>query len=273
MPDDDPVTIQRPAALRTRTPVLSAVTRILAVLAAAFWGVFFFGLIDLLVVPLQDEQFHEFYLLETGWGLLFTALVAAPLVAFAVSPRSYVFVLQLLAVAAAVLLGALVVPAPRQLVPGLVLAVTAALAWFGTGYRLQPLRALGSRRPGTWLVALVALAMVAASAYAWHALSLARSAEPDEITRGLMHLPMQASFALALAASAAVSVLAASGSAYGWRASTLPPAAAAIWFGVVSIGYPDVVCSLGRAGGITCILWGAAFVAAAFGGQAGEDTA
>src|SRR5947209_2955617 len=56
--------------------------RVAAVVAAAFWGLFFYGLIDLLAF-LQGEEFHASLLLSTGWGLLYVFLVAAPLCALA----------------------------------------------------------------------------------------------------------------------------------------------------------------------------------------------
>jgi hypothetical protein len=58
--------------------------RILAGLFGLFWGLLFYGLIDLLAFA-QGEQFHAALVLSTGWGLLFLFLVAAPLVAVAVS--------------------------------------------------------------------------------------------------------------------------------------------------------------------------------------------
>lgn len=239
--------------------MLSALTRPVVLLAAGFWGVLFFGVIDLLVVPLQDERFREFFLLETGWGALFTFLVAAPLAAFAIGPRRYPFALQVMAVAGAVLLPAVV--APAQAVPAALLGLTAAVAWLGTGYRAAPFRALTWRRANRWLLALAAASVVFGAGYAWHILRLVASGESDEVTWGLDHLPMQASFALALAASTVVMALA--GTAPGARAASVPPAAAAAWFGVVSFAYPDLVGSAGRAGGIACVLWALAFVAVA----------
>ena len=55
-----------------------AVLRILAALLAVFWGLAFYGLIDLLAFA-QGPEFHATLLLSTGWGLLFLFLVAAPL--------------------------------------------------------------------------------------------------------------------------------------------------------------------------------------------------
>lgn len=256
------------AVLTARTPVVSALTRLAVLAAAAGWGIAFFGVIDLLVVPLQDERFHAFYLLETGWGALFTFLVAVPLVTFAISPRRWPFALQVLAVAVAVLLPAVVSPARGQVIPAALLGLTAAGAWLGTGYRAAPFRALSWRRANRVLVALAAVAVVAAAGYAWDLLRLARSGQPDEVTWGLMHLPMQASFALALAGCAVVAVLARG--AHGSRGSALLPAVAAAWFGVVSVLYPDVVGSAGRAGGIACVVWALVFTTVALSTTAEE---
>jgi hypothetical protein len=55
------------------------VVRILAAALAVFWGLVFYGLIDLLAFA-QGAEFHAALLLSTGWGLLFLFLVAAPLV-------------------------------------------------------------------------------------------------------------------------------------------------------------------------------------------------
>jgi hypothetical protein len=229
--------------------------------------------IDLLVVPIQDEQFYSFYLVETGWGLLFSLLVAAPLVAFAVSPRSYVFVLQVMAVALAVLLPALVTPAARQVIPASLLALTAAVAWFGTGYGFQPLRGLSVRRVNRGLGALVLLAGVSAVVYASHTVQVARTAQVDDDTWGLMHLPMQAGFALALAGSAAVSVLAGTGDAWRWKESLLPAAGSSVWLGVVSFTYPDHLASVGHAGGVGCVVWGVLIAVVAFSAEPGRNAA
>ena len=79
--------------------------RVVAALAAVFWGFFWFGLIDLLVVVDQDERFHEHYLLESGWGLLYLVLVTVPLVVLAVRPGDPTALAQVGVCAAAVVLG------------------------------------------------------------------------------------------------------------------------------------------------------------------------
>src|SRR6476619_868256 len=80
--------------------------RVLAVLAAVFWGLLWFGLIDLLVVLEQDQDFHQHYLFESGWGLLYLVLVTAPLVLLAFRPGDPVALSQLAVVTVAVLVGA-----------------------------------------------------------------------------------------------------------------------------------------------------------------------
>jgi hypothetical protein len=63
------------------------IVRILAALLAAFWGLAFYGLIDLLAFA-QGREFHAALLLSTGWGLLFLFLVAAPLATLCVRPSA-----------------------------------------------------------------------------------------------------------------------------------------------------------------------------------------
>jgi len=77
--------------IAAEAPASYWLARTLAVFAALFWSVLFFGLIDLLVVPLQDERFSPYLVVETSWGLLYTTLVALPRVMYAVRPKSWVF--------------------------------------------------------------------------------------------------------------------------------------------------------------------------------------
>ena len=60
--------------------------RVVAGLSALFWAVPMFGLVDLLVVVVNDPGWRESYLLEAGWGVLFAVLVAGPLAVYAVRP-------------------------------------------------------------------------------------------------------------------------------------------------------------------------------------------
>src|SRR3954452_2887022 len=100
--------------------------RVAAVILAVWWGLVFFGLIDLLAF-LQGPEFHASVLLSTGWGLLFLFLVAAPLATVAVASRATASsgAAEVSAVAVAVAVGAVLSTSPRHLlvVAGLLLTV------------------------------------------------------------------------------------------------------------------------------------------------------
>ncbi len=68
--------------------------RVCAAGLAGFWGYFFFGLMDLAVPLDQTPGFDDSYLLETGWGLMSTAMVVVPLVALAVKPGLFTPLIQ-----------------------------------------------------------------------------------------------------------------------------------------------------------------------------------
>lgn len=242
--------------LPTAPPLVS---RLLALLAAVFWGLLFFGLIDLLVVIIQDERFDGFYLIETGWGLLYTVLVALPLVAFAVRPRWGVLLQQLLVVACAVLVCAVTAPALAQAVPAILLAATGVVLSGLSGHGLLPTRGLSVHRLDKAMATLALIAAVSAVIYAAALIGAARAGEPDDDTWGLLHLPMQAAFGLSVAGIAGLAVLAAAAAAPGWRMSALSAAVAGAWIGVVSWVYPEHLASLGRAGGAAAVVWGLAF--------------
>jgi len=71
-----------------------------------------------------------------------------------------------------------------------------------------------------------------------------------------MHMPMQAGFALAVPVAAAVAVIALANVVAGAWFAVVPPAACAVWFGVVSLSYPDHVGSLGTLAGTAAAGWG-----------------
>ena len=62
--------------------------------SAAFWAILFFGVIDLAVPVGKTPGFFDAYLLETGWGVLFTFLVAAPFLSLVVRPAMAMPVVQ-----------------------------------------------------------------------------------------------------------------------------------------------------------------------------------
>lgn len=237
--------------------------RVWSIAAAVFWGGWFFGVIDLLVLIPPDTRFYRHYLLETGWGLLYTMLVMLSLVFIAVRPTWRVFPQQLIVVAFAVLVTGLVTLAVGQVLVGAGLVITAIGSSLLAELPLRPVRGLSIRRVNPWLSILVVVSLVTAVIYAVRMIAAARAGVEDDNTRGLMHLPMQAAFGVALSGSAAITVLAAAASAPGWKLSAVPSAVAAVWIGVVSVVYPFHLGSLGKSGGIAAIVWGLAFAALA----------
>src|SRR4051794_2001835 len=142
--------------------------RILAALLAMFWGVAFYGLIDLLAFA-QGAEFHATLLLSTGWGLLFLFLVAAPLATLCVRPSAVTSsaLAQVALVGVAVILAAGASGASRQLfvATGLLVSVAVLAAVARHGYRRLVSGWRWSAPPG----ALVVLALGPCCAYAWTA--------------------------------------------------------------------------------------------------------
>lgn len=231
--------------------------RVLAAVSAVGWAVLFFGLVDLMVVPIQDDRFYDAYLLETGWGLLFTVLVATPLLVVVVRPDSLVALRQLIVAAAAVAAAAVFTPQWWQLAPAAVLLVTAVLLADLSGQRLRPGRRSASR-VGLLLGSLVLGAAVGAVVYAASMIRSSRAGLPDDVTWGLDHLPVQAALGLALAGSAA---LAACSEGPGRRVVGWTAGVSAVWLGGVSVVYPDHLGSLGQPGGLAAIVWGLVYAA------------
>lgn len=249
MPDDDLRVQERP---RGRLGV-----RIVAALAAFFWGFVFFGVIDLLSFAL-GEEFHATLVLGTGWGLVFLFLVAVPLGAVAgwrreMAPAARA---QVALVAVAVVAGAALSASARHLLVAGALGVTAAVLLAldrGNATRvLQTWR--GSKAPG----ALVIVAVGPACAYAWTAARSTGSGGITDDTWWLDHWPIQATLPLALLAIAAL----ASGHPRGWRLPAWCMATAAGWFAVVCWLEPDLVGSVGRPWSTALFVWALAFIAA-----------
>ena len=101
----------------------------MAVAFAIFWGYIFYGLIDFMVVFDRTPGFCESYLLETGWGLLYTVMVAAPLVALAFRPGRLSLVAQVAGVGICVAISAVAAFAWRQLLSAACLVLTAAILY------------------------------------------------------------------------------------------------------------------------------------------------
>jgi hypothetical protein len=226
--------------------------RILACVFALVWLVPGFGAIDLTVT--WDPDWPQ--VLEAGWGVFFTAIVAAPFVVVAVRPGAARPAVVQLAVAAA----ALAVSAPVASEAGVaalaaVLAVETALvaALLGLGWDLRrardvsvPLLALGAVGAGPWL------------AYALDMWEANRENRFDsDVTNGVDHYSVQGALGLALAA---LPLLA------GVRADLrrLVPACcgvAAAYVGLVSYAWPDAAGGFSRAWSVAAMAWGSALIA------------
>ena len=232
--------------------------RIVAGVSALFWAVPFFGLVDLLVVLVNDPDWRESYLLETGWGVLFTLLVAAPLVAFTVRPAvgGGIVVAQLLAVAVAMAAAALWTGYWAQLVPAAMVAGDAVLVGALAGVRY------GAPPVDRALRLLVVAGAVLGGAFSAGLVDSYPSPRPD-ITLGLDHLPMQVSLGLTMITVGAVAAGAVGGRAAGWRVPVWTLAVAIGWVGGWSVVYPDVEGSMGRGLGAAAVAWAVAFAGVA----------
>jgi hypothetical protein len=230
--------------------------RLLAALGAVFFALPFFGVVDLLVVLVNDPDWRTSYLLEAGWGVLFTVLVAAPFAGLAFRPERGLLVAQLVAVSVALAAATLWSAYAPALVPAVLVVVLAT----GVGQLagIRP-RAVPLDR---WLRWIVVLGAVGGGAFATRVVGEYPAAEPD-ITWGIDHHPVQAAVGLALVAVAAVAAAGVGGRVAGWRVPVWTVALGAGWLGAWSIGYPDVPGSAGRDLGTAALAWAVLFAVTA----------
>ncbi|MEW1813035.1 hypothetical protein AB0284_20325 [Pseudarthrobacter phenanthrenivorans] len=220
----------------------------------------FFALVDLSVPLLFQSrpEFYEGYLLSTGWGVLFTFFVGIPLCVLGARPGSASAALVTAAAATAVLAGALASAQPRHLLITAGLLVPSAAALILQGRETQPFWTVSRIQWPT--LALSVVALPAAVVFASDMAAAAREGrDPVDFTYDFDHWPIQAAAALVFPLAAAVL----SFRLPGWRAMMFTVAAAAAWFGTVSIVYPDHVGGLGAFGGWASIAWAAALAGAA----------
>jgi hypothetical protein len=97
-------------------------TRAVATASAFFWAFVFFGLIDLAVPVDETPGFYDSYLLETGWGVLYTFLVGAAFVSLAARPGMVMPLAQVALAAVCLAVTALAAGSWVQLVPAMLLA-------------------------------------------------------------------------------------------------------------------------------------------------------
>ncbi len=224
-----------------------------------------FGLVDLTTPFVGPASFGPAYLLETGWGLLYTVLLGVPTAALVLGPDRREPATQLVVVAAALAVMAVVTPELGHLVPAVVAgALGLGAGRLGRGRRRDgrlggrgSSRAMAALRSAPLPSVLAAVAVVPAVAYAVSAVVAARAAVVTDETNGLDHWPAQGAFALGAVASAALSVVMPGSRVPPWTAG-----ATAVWFGALSVAYPGHAGSAGTAGGAVAIAWGIAFLLA-----------
>jgi hypothetical protein len=232
--------------------------RVVAGLLALFWGYLFYGLIDLLVF-VQGKEFHASFQLETGWGLFFLLLVAAPLLAIALVPRRGLpaAVQQVMLAGLAMVVGAVLSESAKHLLPAIGLLMSAAV--------VAPLIGGLSKlwqRPGRWSWGPVVALLVGAGPWLAYALSCAASARAgDHVdqTWGLAHFPVQSALGLGIVLVAALAVT----KPRGWVVPAWSAGLCSAWLGVTSVVHPDLDASLGRVWGTAAAVWGVAIVVVA----------
>jgi hypothetical protein len=226
----------------------------LALLFAASWIVLpGFGIIDLSVT--WSSEWPQ--MLEAGWGLFFTVLVAVAIVAHAAPPRTPGPPVAQLAVATFALAVSVVAAreAPLVWIPLLLALETVVVAWLAG-------RPRGSwtvpRRASTPMLALAAIGVVPWLAYALDMWSANRDERPDsDITNGIDHYAVQGALGLALAVLSPLAAL---------RPALIPllPVCAGIsaaYLGLVSFAWPDAAGGFGRLWSIAAMAWGVCLVA------------
>ena len=250
-----------------RRPAIRAV----AWTAGMFWLVPFFGLVDL-SVPLffqSRPEFYEGYLIESGWGVLFTFFAGLPLCFLGARPRWTSAALVSGAAGVAVLITSVAAGQPLHLVIAAALVLPSVAIIFldpgigGTGqWPLFNGASLTATRAGIGVpllgLALIALppAIVYASAMVYAAITAVP--EPD-YTYVFDHYPVQAASALVIPLATALLALLAP----GWRPMAFLVAAGTAWFGLVSVVYPAHLGSWGAVWGWTAVAWAVALAALA----------
>jgi hypothetical protein len=246
--------------------------RVIAWTAGGFWLLLFFGLTDLSVpVFFQARpEFYEGYLIETGWGVLFTFFAGLPLCFLGARPAWISAALVSAAAGVAVLIAAVASAQPVQLiiVAALLLPAAAiwALAWSARDADREPSLIQAPVEPSGFGVRIPTLGLALISLpptimYASVLIQLARQGEPEpSYTYVFDHYPIQAASVLVIPLATALLAL----RLPGWRPMIFLVASGTAWFGVVSIVYPDHLASWGTVWGWTAVAWALALSSLAF---------
>lgn len=226
--------------------------RVLAVLAALTWLVVpGFGLIDLAVSWDPDWP----VVLEAGWGVFTTVLLAGSFLAVAIRPTRAAPATLTLATALAALLVSAVAGLEWPL-----LGYAALLAVQTSVVLLVP----GSERvlPPSWSASVPLLVLAGAGvgplltlAARMYRLNRQDAGEAiGELTMGVDHHAVQGGLAVALAALAVVAAV----WPRGRRAVGTSAGVSAAYLGLVSLAFPGAWAGLGPAWSALCLVWGAA---------------
>ncbi len=242
------------------------IARVIAGAGVLVWAGFLFGVIHLSSAVDTGPVAGGSYVLRTGWGLLFTVLVAAPLAVLAVRPRLPALLLQVAVVGVCVGVAALVGTQLLQLLPALVLVLNAAFVADLSRGSVRPTTGWTVPRLDAVLAAATVAAAPVALLYAADMAAAARQGPPPlDNSMGLDHWGMQAAVPLAVLATA---VVVAAGTRHRWGgtlvaawtvAVTAVTAVTAVWLGAVSLAYPEHSAGLGSLWSLWAVVWGVAF--------------
>lgn len=232
--------------------------RLVAIGSAATWLVFpGFGVADLLVTWNSAWA----VVLEAGWGLFATVIVAAAMLRIAISPRhSSVPLGQLSIATGAVAVSAVAGAQPNAgwllLLLAVEVATLAGLARSMPGHeRLPP--TFGSRSMP--LLGLAAAGAVPWAAYAIDMYQKARRHRPIDISVGIDHYAIQGAFALGVVALAVFAAI----SPRGRRSLGVSAGLSSAYLGLVSLAWPGQPGGVGATWSVLALGWGVAVSAAA----------
>jgi hypothetical protein len=227
--------------------------RLVAVLFAVAALVVLFGIIDLAVVFAPPDEFRPKVMLEAGWGLLFTVLVAGAFLAVAIWPRRCTpplvqigVVVVALAAAAAVGVGSALLLVAFGLAVALIVLVVMLPR------DREPLWPL----PGSTSWPLAALTAAGAVLWLWYGTSMfvlvhQPSATTDD-TLGVNHYQVQGALAVALVGLAGLTVR--WPRFRGWIGISASIAAAAL--GASDLAWPHSAGAFAAEWAVCAIIWG-----------------
>lgn len=242
--------------------------RTLAVVFALLWAVLGFGIVDLWVTVAPSAEWRPVALLDGGWGLLVTVLIAAGLALIAFRPQwTNDIVMQLLMIAGLFTVSGWLGDEPAVWWMVLSLLVQ-ALVLGGLASALRRRGATRDARPETetadhvsllgWLTALGAVPWLVYAADMYAANRALRA--PTELTNNVNHWAIQGALAVALVLFAGLAALRPSLR----RFNAVRVGICAVYFGLSSLRFPEVAAALPTVWAWLAIGWGVLIAAVAF---------